>query len=260
MGAARSGSTVVGVALGNCAGGFYAGELDLYPALRGVPTAPGDERLEFWTAVRRTLRRSGHTPNPDWRKWFEHPKSLANTGQFRSPRAYRDFNDALYRSISAESGTAVVVDSSHHPLRRLRLARLRSVTFCTLYLVRDPVEVVRSLQTDISPKRRLAANVYVWCVAGLAELVFAIIRAPKLRLRFEDFTADPAEAMRSVCALCPDLDPAGVDYDVLSTGLPLAGNRIIRDATVRVRPSRSPTTRDYSRWVQLPWRLRSGYR
>jgi sulfotransferase family protein len=260
MGAARSGSTIVGVALGNCLGAFYAGELDLYPALGGTPTAPGERRAEFWSRVRRQLARAGHTPKPQWRRWFEHPSSLANGGHFRSARAYRAFNAALFQTVATEARSTVVVDSSHHPLRRLRLGRHPSIGFCTLYLVRDPVGVVRALETDISPKSWLSANAYVWCVYTLAEIIFLIVRTPKLRIRFEDFVADPAETTRKIAEACPDLDTSAVDYDRLCTGLPLAGNRLIREASVGVRAGVDPTDRDITRWLQLPWRLRYGYR
>src|ERR1700680_3872486 len=52
MGAGRSGSTVLGVTLGNCSGVFYAGELDAWLVRSGVPQLEGPERAQFWGAVR----------------------------------------------------------------------------------------------------------------------------------------------------------------------------------------------------------------
>ncbi len=49
MGAGRSGSTTLGVTLGNCAGVLYAGELDNWLARSGTPLE-SPERLRFWRA------------------------------------------------------------------------------------------------------------------------------------------------------------------------------------------------------------------
>src|SRR4051812_49876611 len=52
MGAGRSGSTILGVTLGNCEGVFYAGELDKWLLRAGVSPLAGEERVRFWGAVR----------------------------------------------------------------------------------------------------------------------------------------------------------------------------------------------------------------
>src|SRR5664280_1893857 len=52
MGAGRSGSTILGVTLGNCDGAFYAGELDAWLARSGEPQLEDADRLRFWAAVR----------------------------------------------------------------------------------------------------------------------------------------------------------------------------------------------------------------
>src|SRR3989440_11450989 len=60
MGAGRSGSTILGVALGNCDGLFYAGELDKWLPRSGEPPLDGDERARFWAVVRQGV--SGAEP------------------------------------------------------------------------------------------------------------------------------------------------------------------------------------------------------
>ena len=52
MGAGRSGSTILGVTLGNCERFFFAGELDKWLARSGVPQLEDAERIRFWSAVR----------------------------------------------------------------------------------------------------------------------------------------------------------------------------------------------------------------
>ena len=52
MGSGRSGSTILGLALGNCDGVFYAGELDNWLVRSGTPVLGGLERTRFWSTVR----------------------------------------------------------------------------------------------------------------------------------------------------------------------------------------------------------------
>ena len=52
MGAGRSGSTTLGITLGNCEGVFYAGELDNWLVRSGVPPVEDSERARFWSQVR----------------------------------------------------------------------------------------------------------------------------------------------------------------------------------------------------------------
>src|SRR5437764_14599212 len=51
MGAGHSGSTILGVALGNCANTFYAGEVEEWLVNSGRPAMGGSERTRFWQAV-----------------------------------------------------------------------------------------------------------------------------------------------------------------------------------------------------------------
>src|SRR5271155_2964451 len=55
MGAGRSGSTTLGITLGNCAGVFYAGELDNWLVRSGVPQVEDAERARFWSSVHEHL-------------------------------------------------------------------------------------------------------------------------------------------------------------------------------------------------------------
>src|ERR1700726_2236472 len=51
MGAGRSGSTILGVTLGNYEYVFYAGELDAWLVRSGSPVLEDAERARFWQGV-----------------------------------------------------------------------------------------------------------------------------------------------------------------------------------------------------------------
>src|SRR5256885_1809536 len=52
MGAGHSGSTILGITLGNCDGFFYAGELEEWPITASRPRWGASDRQEFWDAVK----------------------------------------------------------------------------------------------------------------------------------------------------------------------------------------------------------------
>jgi Sulfotransferase family len=261
MGAGRSGSTILGTALGNCPSAFFAGELGAYTARGGLPTNEDPSTEAFWFRVRQRLELSSTGPSPEWQRWFEHPSSLFRPRRRRVRSAYARFNECLYRAVAAEAQVPVVIDSSHYPLRRWRLRDI-GIEVHTVHLVRHPVSVVRSLQTDISPKTRLAANVYLWIVCCLAELVYLRLRGGKSKVRYEDFVREPQAELARIGWEC-GLDPSAIRFDRLRTGPVFAGNRLIKCVTVALRPlvpaGADPADR-LSERLQWVWIRRYGYR
>src|ERR1700730_15993454 len=123
MGAGRSGSTILGVALGNCEGVFYAGELDKWLIRRGEPALGGGERAQFWERVRARVNASdlfGYGARA-----LERSSALFSVSKARRRRRvrrrYREVARELYRAIATEARADYVVDSSHYPLRAREL-------------------------------------------------------------------------------------------------------------------------------------------
>ena len=170
------------------------------------------------------------------------------------------FNERLYRAIAAEAHVSVVIDSSHYPLRRWRLRDV-GIEVHTVYLVRNPVSVVRSLQTDINPKTRFAANAYLWIVSCLAEVVYFRLNGTKAKVRYEDFLREPEAELTRIGRAC-GLDPSAIPFDNLRTGPVFAGNRLIKCGNVALRSLDSAGTHPADRFsarMQWIWIKRYGY-
>ena len=56
LGAHRSGSTILGVTLGNCENVFFAGELHSWLTWKGVPRLGGEEGAQLWNSVREDVK------------------------------------------------------------------------------------------------------------------------------------------------------------------------------------------------------------
>jgi hypothetical protein len=245
---------------------FYAGELDRWLPRAGVPRREGEELHRLWAEV---LDRSEIPPELlgartgalersselfDVRKW---PRRR----RLRAP--YRAASAGLYRALSARTGGALLVDSSHYPMRARELQALDGIDLHLLYLMRDPQGVVASMDRRDVPERRfglLRANAYLWLTSLLSVLVF--LRQPRDRrvfVRYEDFVADPPRVLEAI--LRGTGGPVAVpDRTELSTGLPFHGNRLIESPSVTLRRGgRSAPPRSWPTLaLQLPWRVVAG--
>lgn len=267
MGAGRSGSTVVGAALARSVGGVFAGELDAYPRRCGVPGRPAPDVQQFWARVRASLNDCHRTGDPAWHGLFDHPRGLLSglrPGRRQMLGEYVRFNNSLYKIVANLASTDTVVDSSHYPLRRLRLTNLPEETeVFTIHLVRNPQSCVASLRTGRTPKSLLSANAYLWIVGVLSEVAYRRLPANRrVRLRFEDFLTAP-ESVISELASAWGLRTEPIDFQSIPTGTPFAGNRLIHQPVISLRPlddSATPSSRDWlTRILQQPWFSRYGY-
>jgi hypothetical protein len=262
MGAGRSGSTILGVTLGNCENVFYAGELDAWLARSGDPQLAGDERERFWGEVRDRVPDASALFGREPQRSVERSMALVRVHKWPARRRlrgpYRRIAESLYTAIAQAAGTSLIVDTSHYPLRALELQALRGVDLHLLYLMRDPQSVVASFnRKDVAQYRKstLTTNVYLWLTNLLAVGVF--LRHPperRLFVRYEEFIAHPDRVLADILdqvggsALPPDLSQ-------LRTGIPFQGNRLIRSEVIALEsaPSRAASRSLLTAAMQLPW-------
>jgi Sulfotransferase family len=264
MGAGRSGSTILGVALGNCANVFYAGELEAWLRQSGVPNFGGLERTHFWDVVRAHVRGDDLFGDEAWR-YLEYSLAPVRLRRCLSRRQlrrlYRRTSGDLYRAISSVADATHIVDTSHYPLRAHELKQITGLNIYLIYLVRNPANVVASFArrdiTNVS-KPLLATNAYLALTHLLS--IFVFLSHPKdqrLVLRYEDFVSSPARALRQI------LDSVGAsgalpDLTALRTGIPFQGNRLLESPTVAFRANTAPIAHPpvssrVTKLLQLPW-------
>jgi hypothetical protein len=264
MGAGRSGSTILGVTLGNCENVFYAGELDKWLLRSGKPKLRDAERTQFWEAVRQRVA----DPEPLFGSVAHHYLERSSALFRRRGRSvrrrirarYRRVTEELYQAIATTAGVTHVVDSSHYPLRARELQALEGIDLHLLFLVRDPRGVIASFARDDVTEPRFRAsttNAFLWLTNLLSMWVF--LRHPSRRrvlLRHEEFLADPDGVLR--CLLDRADAPAPIpDLSSLSTGFALQGNRLLGAKVVALNRAKSPSHRAsaLAGAPQYPWTL-----
>jgi Sulfotransferase family len=261
LGAGRSGSTILGVALGNCDGVFFAGELNKWLPRSGTPSLDDPERTRFWRTVRADV--------PDAARLFGHQTScLERSSTLFEPRRwcarrrlrrdYRRVAQDLYRATARAAHATHVVDTSHYPLRAREMQGLQGVELYLLYLVRDPQAVVASLGRRDVVERSFdmpRANAYLWLTNVLS--LYAFLRQPRDRrlfVRHETFRADPRGVLRQILDSV-DSPAALPDMSSLRTGVALHGNRLIRSQTVALEAQAPASVKRsfVTALLQLPW-------
>jgi hypothetical protein len=261
MGAGRSGTTILGVALGNCADFVFAGELNQWLIKSGVPTHDGAERTQFWETVGHDLDGASDLFGGQ-ASCLERSSALLNIRKWparrRLRKPYRRVAESLYRAIARTAGAAYVVDTSHYPQRARELQGIQGIDLYLLYLARSPHGVVASLDRDDVPERRFnlqTANAYLWLTHLMSVLAF--LRHPRERrlfVRHEDFVRSPEAVLRQI------LDWSGSssalpDLMSLQTGVPLHGNRLIASRVVALRRQDVQSGRKSrtTALLQFPW-------
>lgn len=247
MGAGRSGSTILGVVLGNCADVFFAGELDKWVPRAGEPKREEPRRTDFWQKVRSQVKDPDALRGKGAHRYLERSSALfrvrrlAIGRRLRAP--YRRLMGDLYDALAATAGTSYVVDTSHYPLRARELQALQGIDLYLLLLVRDPQDVVASFARDDVVERRFSpptTRAYLLLTSLLSAWVF--LKHPRERrvvLLYEDLLDDPAGVLRRL------LDQLGSsaevpDFTALKTGIPFHGNRLIDTDIMALHPPHKP--------------------
>jgi hypothetical protein len=255
MGAGHSGSTILGVVLGNCEGVCYAGELEEWLVNSGKSPIGGTERTEFWDRVRAGVQDASGLFGVEANRSIERSSSILRLRRWperwRMKASYRGVAAQRVRAVASASGSAIVVDSSHFPLRARELKALAGIELYLIFLVRDPQSVVSSELRGVHRHnvaerrvRTLALNANLWLTTLLSVIVFGShARARRLFVRHEDFLADPAGATRRIL----EMVGSGAripDYAALRTGFPLLANKLIDSETVVLRDTAGPPPRE----------------
>jgi hypothetical protein len=262
MGAGHSGSTILGLTLGNCAGIFFAGELARWLRWDGKPPLPGSERARFWSGVREDVEVTPDLLGVKARP-LEQSSAMFRVSSWRAQRRlrgrYRRVTEELYRAIARAAASTHVVDTSHFPRRARELQQLDGIELYLLFVVRNPQSVVASYaRRNVAHKQTWemrTTNAYLWLTYALSLVVF--LRHPRdhrLFVRHEAFIANPEGVLRDILD-CVESPAAVPDLASLQTGLAFQGNRLLRTDVVALngRPEKPARGSRVTALAHLPW-------
>ncbi|WP_395394150.1 sulfotransferase [Novosphingobium sp. BL-8A] len=295
----RSGSTLLDIALGMRPDVFGAGELTAlarHAWKNGEYCACGAtvRACPFWSSV---MARAGGSEAQDMLDRLadlqQRMEALAASRRVfarflpASRDRYHQANRALLEAVAAQAGQGeiYVLDSSKLPGRALALASMPGIDLHVIHLVRDPRAVAWSMsrphpkrieagvQRELRPKPAFYVALR-WSMVNLVceWLCWRLVRrwgdGRTIRVRYEDFVADPPAVLEAIRARCAPLLPgAAADglSEVLRPGHQVAGSRhrmqaslVIREDHVWQRQMPEMARRLVS-WITAPLLRRYGY-
>jgi hypothetical protein len=258
VGWGRSGSTILDNVLGQLDGFFSVGELFyvwdrnmLNNRFCGCGQPFGE--CEVWAGIMREA--FGGTDGVNVREMIRlrdggartrHvPLMLAPGGEAKLKSrldGYLDKLGMLYQGIQRSTGSRVIVDSSKLPSYGRVLEMVPAVDLYVVHLVRDPRAVTHSWQRKrVEPDTGTLMRQYnvfesplIWDAwNGITELFWRRRQKRYLRMRYEDFVADPRKAIGLI------LDLVGES----ASSFPIAGSKVELGVTHTVggNPSRFKT-------------------
>lgn len=252
----RSGTTVLGNALGSVPGALHTGELTYlftptHPAGNECGCGLPIDQCPVWSTTLDALTSSGVS------KAMVNNARLASSRMRHVPRAYRDWKhreiqpaysnylSVVYQSLAQSAGARMIVDSSKSPGECLAAVAAPGVDVRILHVVRDPRACAYSTSRRLkhhgaSPnsqqmrrKSMMKSSSRWFQVNFLADFYLRKTVSPVQykMVRYEDLMSDPHPTLIDICTWA-QLDPSS---------LPLSGDRSVtldRGHTVMGNPNR----------------------
>lgn len=233
MGAGRSGSTILGIMLGNIKDCFFAGELHLWNKTKGVTFNDRPVVEKFWETVLAEFPANDRVFSCDFDKKLEyHSAVLSLLRKQNRPmvQAFHQQTTTLLSILQSATGKTTIIDSSHYPLRGYWLNKNKHLNVSYVYLYRNPVYVIQSFRKkDIEQpaKTILGANLYLFVVSVLSNLIYFLLpSARKTRISYEDLIQHTDESLAKIEAISNIAFNPPFEKKHLLTGFIFRSNRI----------------------------------
>jgi hypothetical protein len=248
-GTEHTGSTILGIALGNHAKIECVGELSLLPRIGWFDEykcACGLNIQEcfYWKEIREVWEQTNDRDISTLLKLenaIDRNKRLPRVMIEKYVRThlfskYCVYSYALFSAIQEISGKSIIVDTSKRASRALALSMVDGIDLRLIHLVRDARGVAYSLSKPVRPKQRTwwyASSRWLFVNTAL-DIIRTRIDDKKARLvRYEDFISTPLKILEEIG------DTINVDLSsvakAISRDQPLASGHMVGNDSVRLR-------------------------
>lgn len=249
VGCGRSGSTLMGFALGNATRALDLGEVICFSRFQGCPNGfePDSENYKYWRGILGSLeaeigpldfsalRRMQMAV--DCHRCFLNVLLLGACYRRKSYLSYQRYVKTLYGAILNDPNHDVFITSSKYPSRLLHLLRAFSDRRVhVVHLIRNPIDLAHAFRNKEQGRTKTfwESMLYFFVINVFSILVTRGLGSNRyIRVHYERFTAEPEqELMRIGSAFEFDTSPA---IDKINQGLPLDRGYVFNGNRMRMQ-------------------------
>lgn len=239
MGAGRSGTTILGILIGNLQKSYHVGEINKFFEFKGVPHArkEGEACYNVYKEIFNDFFVEYCEKELMIPRSFEYHSGLMKSFFVSSGselNKYYKMQCKLFESLFDVFGSEVIIDSSKYPLRALMLKRLSEYDISYVYLRRPYFSAYSSFKKkgiEQPSQNLLSFTLYYFIVNVLSFIVY--LRLPKNKkvyVPYKGMINKPCIYIKKICDII-DVDPINLmnkisKNELLDVGCVFEGNRI----------------------------------
>lgn len=251
FGAARSGTTLLDIVLGNNEQIFSAGELSRIPKRNGFPPLrdPKSQVYEFWSNIRENLLQDNEEVDFKTLKKltdkFEYHTSCLKFIKSKEKDSYEKYVNNLYSNISDAIQNDFIIDSSKYAMKAYRMSDFLENFYGGIYIKRHPVSVTKSFQKkDIEQPDNpwYKTNIFLVVVGLISWFTLRKLKNKGIKvveIYYDDLVSQPIQTLDKIGKEL-EIDLSDIKQkingnDPLDSGMLFDGNRIRLKKTINIR-------------------------
>lgn len=264
IGAARSGTTLLDIVLGNSNNAISLGEINRFFKRNGIPPkrSKHNKVFVFWKNIR--LKIEDNLVNIN----YEELDNTFNRNEYhsrffksvfkRNDKNYIETLRVKYKILTNNIQENLLIESSKYPVRALNISNYVNGSLFEIkyvFIRKDPVKVVASFRKknlEQPAKGFLAANIYYLTVNFLCFITMTLLKKRGHKVfsfKHEDFLDNPEKTLIELSSKL-DIDLKQIlnkiyNNTALNTGFLFDGNRIRLKETLFLQIQKEKEKKDY---------------
>ncbi len=203
LGAGRSGTTILGIALGDENNIYNAGELNNFYEYKGVP--PNDvnnlNKIKFFKNVYNSLDNKNTKITRKFEYHLNFMRSIFGIYSNKDKNDYSKLQTQLFDKLYETMKVTFIVDSSKYPSRLIALNKYIEFNIHLIYIIRHPIGYLNSARKkNIEQPNQsfIYSLIYYFIINLMCTIAYKKHSGKKIKLRYENFINNPIRSIDAI--------------------------------------------------------------
>lgn len=203
IGAGRSGTTILGILLGDENDICHVGEINNFYKYNGIP--PNDDinviKNKYFKKIFNSL--DNKNSNIIWK--FEYHlnfiRSIFGLYSKKDKNDYKRLQTQLFDKFFETSKAQIIVDSTKYPSRLIVLDKYTQYNIYLIYIIRHPIGFLNSVEKkNIEQPNQsfLFSIIYYFAINLMCAIAFTRHKGKKIKLKYESLTSRPLKSIEEI--------------------------------------------------------------